>query len=307
MSKKYKFDLNVASNALLQANPTEYYTKLYGIETAIGNFRSLAGIKNKTKIANVLFDQLTQEADCDFTPTNSTVDAIDIDVCALSAQTSVCQYQLEQSWLADQMAKGSNSDFTVASFMSYFWETMASKVAEEVELIRWQGDTLSVDTLLNKCDGHLKKLLADTTVIDVVAAVGGVTAANVIAEIGKVYEQVPSELSMRPDKLKLFVSPNISKAYRIAAASQNQIVNVTQSLGLTYLDIPIVECYGLPADTMIMTDPNNLIYAFDAEGDKEGLQIVDFGKTTLERKIGARADYKVGFFHTNGAEIVLYS
>ncbi len=103
MAKKYKFDLTVDASALLQANPVEFYARLYGMEAAAGNFRVLPGVKNKTKIANVLFDQLIQEADCAFTPTDSTVSAIEIDVCPLSVQTSVCQYQLEQSWLADQM------------------------------------------------------------------------------------------------------------------------------------------------------------------------------------------------------------
>ncbi len=61
MAKKYKFDLTVDASALLQANPVEFYARLYGMEAAAGNFRVLPGVKNKTKIANVLFDQLIQE------------------------------------------------------------------------------------------------------------------------------------------------------------------------------------------------------------------------------------------------------
>ncbi len=118
MAKRYKFDLTVDATALLQANPTEFYARLYGMENAAGSYRVLAGIKNSTKIANVLFAQLTQAADCAFAPTDSTVSAITVDVCPLSIQTSVCQYQLEQTWLADQIPKGSNSDFTVANLMS---------------------------------------------------------------------------------------------------------------------------------------------------------------------------------------------
>jgi hypothetical protein len=303
MAKKYKFDLTVDASALLQANPIEFYARLYGMESAAGNFRVLPGVKNKTKIANVVFAQLIQAADCEFTPTNSTVSAIEIDVCPLSIQTSVCQYQLEQAWLADQMAKGSNSDFTVASFMAYFYEQMSSKAHEELAKIMWQGDTDSEDPILEKCDGWLKRLCG----LDVIrAAQDTVTAANVIAEMGSVLEVATDEMLTAGVNLQFKVSPNVGTAYRIATASTNTINNVTVGLGLTFLDIPIVVDYGLPENTIILSDPNNFVYALDAEGDIDSLQIVDFSKTTLDRTIGARADFKVGFYITNPEQVVLY-
>jgi hypothetical protein len=303
MAKKYKFDLTVDASALLQANPIEFYARLYGMESAAGNFRVLPGVKNKTKIANVVFAQLIQAADCEFTPTNSTVSAIEIDVCPLSVQTSVCQYQLEQSWLADQMAKGSNSDFTVASFMAYFWEQMSAKAHEELAKIMWQGDTDSEDPILEKCDGWLKRLCG----LDVIrAAQDTVTASNVIAEMGTVLEAATDEMLTAGSNLQFKVSPNVGTAYRIATAATNTINNVTQGLGLTFLDIPIVVEYGLPSNTIILSDPNNFVYALDAEGDIDSLQIVDFSKTTLDRTIGARADFKVGFYITNPEQVVLY-
>jgi hypothetical protein len=303
MAKKYKFDLTVDASALLQANPIEFYARLYGMESAAGNFRVLPGVKNKTKIANVVFAQLIQAADCEFTPTNSTVSAIEIDVCPLSIQTSVCQYQLEQAWLADQMAKGSNSDFTVASFMAYFYEQMSAKAHEELAKIMWQGDTDSEDPILEKCDGWLKRLCGLNVIR---AAQDTVTASNVIAEMGSVLEVATDEMLTAGVNLQFKVSPNVGTAYRIATASTNTINNVTVGLGLTFLDIPIVVDYGLPANTILLSDPNNFVYALDAEGDIDSLQIVDFSKTTLDRTIGARADFKVGFYITNPEQVVFY-
>ncbi len=304
MAKKYKFDLTVDATALLQANPSEFYSRLYGMESAAGNFRVLPGVKNKTKIANVLFNQLIQEAGCAFSPTDSTVSAIEIDVCGLTVQTSVCQYQLESAWLADQMAKGSNSDFTVASFMTYFWEQMASKAHEELAKIMWQGDTNSQDTILNKCDGWLKRLCGLNGVIR--AAGGTVTASTVVDDLGDVLALASDEMLTNSSRLQFKVSPNVATAYRIATASANTINYTTAALGLSFLDIPIVVEYGLPADTILLTDPNNFIYALDAEGDIDSLQIVDFSKTTLDREIGARADFKVGFYITNPTQIVFW-
>jgi hypothetical protein len=302
MAKKYKFDLTVDSTALLQANPTEFYARLYGMENAAGSYRVLAGVKNKTKIANVLFAQLTQAADCAFAPTDSTVSAIEIDVCPLSIQTSVCQYQLEQTWLADQMAKGSNSDFTVASFMSYFWEQMANKAHEELAKLMWQGDTDSGDTLLDKCDGWLKRLCGLNGVVR--ASGGAITASTVVDDLGEMLGLLPAEVPTTSVRFK--VSQNVATAYRIATASANTINYTTAALNLTYLDIPIDVEYGLPSDTVLLSDPNNFIYALDAEGDIDSLQVVDFSKTTLDRTIGARADYKIGFYAVNPTQIVAW-
>ena len=304
MAKKYKFDLTVDASALLQANPIEFYSRLYGMESAAGNFRVLPGIKNATKIANVLFGQLIQAADCDFTPTDSEVSAITIDVCPLSIQTSVCQYQLEQSWLADQMTKGSNSDFTVASFMTYFWEQMSNKAHEELAKIMWQGDTDSEDTILDKCDGWLKRICGEVGVIR--AAQNAVTVSTVVDDLGDVLALATDEMLAAGNTLQFKVSPNVATAYRIATASANTINYTTAALNLTFLDIAIVVEYGFPANTIILTDPNNFVYALDAEGDMDSLQIVDFSKTTLDRKIGARADFKVGFYVTNPTQIVFF-
>ena len=304
MAKNYKFDLTVNATALLQANPTEFYARLFGMESASTNYRVLPGIKNKTKIANVLFDEVTQAADCDFNATDSTVSAITIDVCALMINTSVCQYELEQSWLADEMTKGSNSSFEVASFMSYFWDQFANKAHEEFAKLAWQGDADgATSTYLDLCDGWLKRLCGLSPIR---ATNTNVTASNVIAEMGEVLGLLPAEVVTNTANLQFKVSANVATAYRIATASTNTTANVTTQLALTFLDIPIVVEYGLPSNTMILSDKNNFIMATDLEGDIDSLQVVDFSKTTLDRRIGARADYKAGFYITNSEQIVYY-
>ena len=305
MAKKYKFDITVDSTALLQANPSEFYSRLFGMENAADNYRVLTNVKNKTKIANVLFAEVTQAAGCTFAATDSDLSALEVDVCALMINTSVCQYDLESSYLADQMKAGSNSDFSVPSFMAYFWEQMANKAHEELAVLRWQGDTAgATSTYLDLCDGWLKRLCGLSPIR---ATNTTVTSSNVIAEMGEVLGLLPNEvLTNIGSNIQFKVSPDIAVAYRIATAATNTINNVTQSLGLTFLDIPISVEYGLPANTMLLGDKNNFIMATDLEGDIDSLEIVDFSKTTLDRVIGARADYKAGFYITNSEQIVFY-
>jgi len=306
MQRDLKFSLTIETNALLCPNPQEFYSRSYIDEQIVDNFRTLPGIKAATKLANVTFGQVTKASTCNFTAPTEELDAIDIDVTPTSIMAQICQFDVEQSFLALQMAKGSNGDFTVASFMQYYWMELANKAREERALRRWQGDTISVDTNLLLVDGHLKKLKADATVIDLDFAVVAITTANVITEMTKVYQALPAQVRVKIDQLRWFVSPEISGAYRLATATQNTVNNITTALGLTFLGIKLIEEPGLPTGTQVLTLKDNLIYVFDGDKDGEQLKAVNLADSVAEPYIRTRANQKEGYFHTNGAEIVFY-
>ena len=306
MSRKLRFDLDVDSSALLAANPEAFYSKAYLSEESLAdNYRLLPGVKDKTKLATVLFSQPLQASNCSFSAPDDDLSAVEIQVCALSSMAQICQFDLEQSFLALQMAKGSNGDFTVASFMDFYWNEMAKAIGQDLELIRWQGDTESANATLALCDGYIKGLLADSTVIDVNNTT--VTASNVLAELAKVFAAAPADIIRKKADLRLYVSTNVANAYELAAASGNTMTYVTTPLALTYLGVKVVVCEGMPNDTAVLTLKDNLIYAFDAEGDSKALKAVNLADTVAEPYIRTRANMKVGFVHVNGAEIVLYS
>jgi hypothetical protein len=159
MSKKLRFDLDIDATALLQANSEAFYSRAYLNEETVDNYRTLPGIKYKTKISNIVFGQVLQAENCAFVASNDDLASVEIDVCSLSAMAEICQFDLEQSFVSLQMAKGSNGDFTVASFMDYYWNEMALTIAENVEKLRWSGDTGSGDASLALCDGIKKSLM----------------------------------------------------------------------------------------------------------------------------------------------------
>lgn len=305
MERNLKFDLDIETNALLCPNPNEFYGRSYISEDIVDNYRSLPGIKSATKLANVTFGNILQAANCNFTAPSDALDAVDIDVCSLSAMAQLCQFDLEQSFLALQMAQGSNGDFSVASFMSYYWDEMAKQIQESVEYIRWQGDTTSTNETLALCDGYIKKLLADAGVVDVANTT--ITSANVITEIVKVLNAAPATISRKKADLRLYVSPNVANALELATASGNTQTYITTPLALTFLGIKVVVAEGMPVDTMVLTLKNNLIYAFDGEGDGKALKAVNLSDTVAEPYLRTRANLKVGFAYVNPTEIVLYS
>lgn len=307
MTRNLKFDLDIETNALLCANPDEFYSKAYLSSPDIANnFRTLPGIKSRTKLANVTFGSLLKESTCNFTAPTDTLDAIDIDVCALSAMAQLCQFDLEQSFLALQMSQGSNGDFTVASFMSYYWNEMANVIGQDLELLRWQGDTKSLDPLLSLCNGYLIQLCGDEGLAAGLYS-GAISTSNVLTVLEAVVNAAPASIVRKKADLRLYVSTNVANAYELKAAQGNTQTYVTLPLGLTFLGINVVVCEGMPDNTIVLTLKNNLVYAFDAEGDSKALRAVNLSDTVAEPYLRTRANMKAGFHYTNPSEIVVYN
>ncbi len=314
--RELKFDLNIDGTALLNANPVEFYSKAYINEDIVNNFRTLPGIKSKTKIATTSFTNILKESSCEFVAGDQTLSAVEIDVCPVSALAEICRFDIEASYLSLSMAKGSGASFEVQPFMNFYWDQMAKEIAAEVEVIRWQGNTAGTgagytasNAYKTLCDGYEKLLLADTAVLDVTAT-ASITPTNVLGELAKVYNSLATnapQLINRTGDLRFFVSPNIAAAYRQAVAAGNTLSYVTKNLDFSFLDIKLVVAEGMSANKAVLTLKDNLIYAFDGEGDGKALKAVNLEDSVAEPKLRTRANLKVGFYIVNGAEIVYYS
>jgi hypothetical protein len=307
MSKKLRFDLDIDASALLQANSEAFYSRAYLQEETVDNYRTLPGVKFKTKISTVTFGQVLQAENCGWNASDDDLSSVEVDVCGLSAMAEICQFQLEQSFVSLQMTKGSNGDFTVASFMDFYWGEMAKTIAENIEKLRWLGDTESLVPALALCDGYVKSLLADSAVIDIASPVA-ITPSNVLAKLALVYAAIPAAVIANQEDLRIYVSTPVATAYRAAVAAANTQANLTQALDFSYLGIKMVLCPGMGTTSKIVaTLKGNLIYSFDAEGDGKALRAINLADTVAEPVIRTRANMKVGFTHVNGAEIVFYN
>jgi len=203
------------------------------------------------------------------------------------------------------MSQGSNGDFSVASFMAYYWNEMAARIGNDLELIRWQGDTTSEDPVLSLCDGYLKQLCADSAVNGLYS--GAIDSSNVLARMTAVLQASPAAVQAKRADLRLFVSSDVFVNYQIAAASGNTLTYVTAPLAPTFLGIKIVLAEGMPVNTMVLALKTDLIYAFDAEGDSKALKAVNLSDSVAEPYIRTRANLKAGFHYTNPSQIVVYN
>ena len=319
--RKLRFDLTIDSSAALAPNADAFYAQAYlgGTEIA-DNFRTLPGIKYKTKIGTVTFGTgLLAASPCNFPNLNTDdLSSIEVDVCALSAMAQVCQFDLEQSFVSLQMAAGSNGDFTVANFFNFYWSEMANSVNGQIESLRWQGDTGGIAPL-DLCDGYEVLLGAGLTppvtipptppVIS--GGTGAITTFSGVGQLGAKLEAafalVPASIASRTADLRIYMPTQLVNIYRLGVASGNTNAFITQDLSLTYLGIKIVLCPGMSNNTFVITLKDNLLFAFDGEGDPSDLRAVNLADTVAEPVIRTRANMKVGFNYVNPGQIVYYS
>ena len=313
--RKLKFDLNVLPSADLTPNADSFYAQAYLGSTEItDNFRTLPGVKFAMKIGAITFGDILQPALCGFNAPGDDLSSKQVDVCSLSAMAQICQFDLEQSFVALQMAQGSNGDFTVASFMNFYWSEMANSINGSIESLRWQGDSsLLPANPLSLCDGYEVKLGAALSGVVPYAMTAPIfpatspTFAQLLVDIQGAFALVPASIASRTADLRIYLPTQLVNIYRLGVAQGNTNAFITQDLSLTYLGIKIVLCPGMSNNKLVITLKDNLLYAFDGEGDPSDLRAVNLSETVAEPFIRTRANMKIGFDFVNPGDIVFGS
>lgn len=307
--QKLRFDLNIASTALLCPNPTEFYSKAYLTEDVANNYRVVPGVKNDTKVATVLFGSILSASNCNWAAAPTTMSAVTVAVEPVAAMVDICRYDLESSFLATQMAKGAAGTWDVPTFLGYYWDEMSKEINDEIAQIRWRGDKPGGSGILSLADGYVKLISASQAAGGATAAVsssvsGSVTSANVLTTMATMYNELPNAVKAQKSNLRFYLASNFAASYEVAAATGNNNTYTTSPLQATYLGIPIVVCPGMSNNYGVLTSKNNLIYAFDGEDDSRQLRAINLEDTVAVPSLRTRAEIKIGFQIVNPAEIL---
>lgn len=305
--KKYEFDIAVAADALYTPNAREFYTKAFIETSSLTAFRKLMNIKEKTKIGNLTFTDPVQAANCEFVATDSDLNAKEMEPCKLSIMTEMCQFDLESSFISESMAAGSNGPFVPADFASHYYDQLGLQTGESLEYLVWQGDTTSGSGSLALCDGMFKKFYDDGTIPAAQDIAGiSITASNVVAEMTKVYQAIPSALKRKKNQLIWFVSSNVADAYALAVAQASAEQYTTKSEDLRFVGIQLVVGEGMFDDTMCLSINTNYIFLTDLMNDWSTINTIDLKQTTGAAKVRTRSDFKFGVDFLNPEEWVVY-
>lgn len=163
----------------------------------------MTGVKSSEKI-NILDTDATFQTGgtCGFLSSGTTTfTQRTVTVGKIKINESLCPKALEAKYTQKALQLGSKYDSI--PFEEQYTMRKAGKIAEQLEVAFWQGDTTSVNANLNKFDGLIKLIDAAATAVNgnptAITTVTGITAANVKGIVNGVWGRLPAAVMGQED------------------------------------------------------------------------------------------------------------
>jgi hypothetical protein len=276
-----------------------------------GAISILPNVKFKSVIQKGATDDIVKDASCDFVTNQGTLTLTEavLQPDEFQVNLELCKKDLHNSWEAEQMGYSAH-DNLAPSFAEFVIAHVSAKVADKTEKNIWSGATANS----GEFDGFTAKLTADNDVIDVAAAT--VTAANVVEELGKVVDAIPTAVYGQED-LTLYVSSNVARAYVRALGgfasgigangSDNKGTQWYNGGELSFDGINIFVAKGLGDNTMVAAQKSNLYFGTGILNDQNEVKVIDMSDIDGSQNVRVIMRFTAGVQHVFGGDIVLYS
>lgn len=268
-------------------------------------------VKYKEVMKTLSTNALVKDAACDFAD-QSTVTLAErvLQPEEFQVNLELCKKDFHNDWEAVQMGY-SAFDSLPPSFADFLIGHIAAKVAQKTEENIWQGVTANA----GEFDGFETLLAADGTVIDVVGT--SVTAANVITEMGKVVDAIPTAVYGKED-LYIYASSNVARAYIRALGgfgASGLGANGVNNEGTTWFNggdlafdgVKLFVCSGLSDNTMIAAQKSNLFFGTGLLADHNEVKLIDMADLDGSQNVRVVMRFTAAVQYGIGADIVLYS
>ena len=268
-------------------------------------------VKYKEVIKKLSTDALLKNATCDFDATSTiTLTERILQPEEFQVNLELCKKDFISDWEAVQMGY-SAFDNLPPSFQDFLVAHVAAKVAEKTEQTIWSG----ANATAGEFDGLVTLATADSDVIDVVGT--AVDASNVIAELGKIVDAVPSAVYGKED-LYLYVSQNVARAYVRALggfAAAGLGANGVNAEGtqwwnngaLSFDGVKIFVANGLANNFMVAAEKSNLFYGTSLLSDSSEVKVLDMGDLDGSQNVRVIMRFTSGVEYGIGSDIVLYT
>jgi len=246
-----------------------------------------ANIAFKEVIKKLATNALVTAASCDFDPTSTiTLTERVIQPVELMVNLQLCKYDFVNDWESQSMGFGLGQVLP-PKFSDFLIAHVAAEVAQNTEFNIWQGDTGAGSN--NSFDGFEKLIAAAATASEIPAGqqVTGTTlsASNIIVELSKVVDAIPSSLYGKED-LFIYVGSAAAKFYVQAlggfAASglgANGVANMgTQwwnNGSLSVNGVKIFVAPGMSADKMYAAQKSNLYFGCGLLNSTQEVKVLD--------------------------------
>ena len=276
-----------------------------------GGIEVKPNVKFKQVIKKLDTDALLKDGTCDFDPTSTiTLSERILQPEEFQVNLQLCKSDFRDDWEAVQMGY-SSFDSLPPSFADFLMAHVAAKTAQKTEQNIWSGATANA----GEFDGLVALMTADASVIDVVGT--AVTAANVIAELGKVVDAIPSAVYGKED-LNLYVSQNVARAYVRALggfAAAGLGANGTNAQGtqwfnngsLSFDGVSIFVANGLADNYIVAAEKSNLYFGTGLLADHNEVKVLDMADLDGSQNVRVIMRFTAGVQYGIGSDIVLYT
>jgi hypothetical protein len=277
-----------------------------------GGITIVPNVKFKQVIKRVATDSIIANATCDFDPTSTiTLTEKVLQPEEFQVNLQLCKKDFVSDWEAISMGY-SAFEVMPKNFTDFLLAHAAEKVAAAMETSIWTG----VNATAGQFAGLMTQLTTDATLPSAQEVAGTtVTAANVIAELGKIVDAAPATIYGKED-LHIYVSNNIYRAYVRAlggfaasgvGANGYDNKGTNQVLTDLYFDgVRIFLANGLASNTALLAQKSNLYFATGLLNDMNEVSVLDLaqidGSQNIRVVMRFTADAKYGF----ASDVVTY-
>jgi len=278
-----------------------------GLITVKPNVKYKEVLKKVATDANVIKD-----ATCDFTATGEvTLTERILQPEEFQVNLEFCKKDFRSDWEAIQMGY-SAYDNLPPKFSDFIIGHAAGLVAEKTENNIWAGQTGNA----GEFDGFY--YLATAGGSGCVSVSGSpLTAANIIDEIGKVVDAIPSAVYGKED-LYIYLSRKAAKLYvralggfganGLGAAGVNaQGTQWWNNGALSYDGVKCVIASGLPDDSMMAAQKSNMYFGTGLLSDHNEVKLIDMGDLDGSQNVRLVMRFTAGVQMGITSNIVVYA
>jgi hypothetical protein len=284
---------------------------LEGSTIANGGITVKPNVKYKEVIKKVATSGIIGNASCDFTDAGTlTLTERIIQPEEFQVNLELCKSDFNNDWEAVQQGI-SAFDSLPPTFADFLLGHVAGKVAEKTEQNIWGGTNATA----GEFDGFTTLAAADSDVIDVTGTT--VTAANVVDELGKIVDVIPSALYGNED-MHIYISQNIARAYVRALGgfgASGLGANGTNAQGtqwwnngaLTFDGVKLFVANGLADNKAMAAEKSNLYFGTGLISDMNEVKVLDMADLDGSQNARVIMRFTASVQYGIGSEIVYYT
>ena len=285
---------------------------LSGKTLAEGNITVVPNVKYKQVMKKVATDDIVKNATCDFDDTSTlTLTERILTPEEFQVNLELCKKDFRSDWEAAQMGY-SAFDNLPSSFSDFLIAHVADKVAQRMETNIWTGTNATA----GQFDGFITTLGADGDVNDVTGTAS--TAANIITELGKIADAIPSTVYGSED-MTIYLPSNMYRNYVRAlggfgasglgaAGTDNKGTQwYNGGAGLQFDGIQIALATGLSDNDAVAAQKSNLFFGTGLLSDQNEVKVIDMADLDGSQNVRVVMRFTAGIQHGIGGDIVLYA